>query len=330
MKAWGTGSLYRRSGGVWWIQYSYRGKVYRESSRSTVRANASKLLRKRQAEMAQGRLVGHEPERVTFNDLVALIQADYIQKQHRTWERVEHSIKHLRPVFERVPAVEITYDRVSRYITKRIAEHAARGTVHHEIAALSRMLKLAVLAGQLPVKPPLPTLKLDNVRKGFFSDEEVLLVLAQLPDWYAPAIEFAWRTGWRIGEVKGLTWSQVDFKAGTVRLEPGTTKNREGRLFPISASPALRALLRRCFTLSGWHWWLVSVFCVMRKQRKIQTLNGCGALDGKFLTNTLFVFEAFDLMTTRAAVLLNQRLTLGFQIRVVHVRRIGIGSFGRE
>src|SRR5207302_90298 len=76
MKAWGTGSLYRRSGGVWWIQYSYRGKVYRESSRSTVRAEATRLLRKRQSEMARGRLVGREPERVTFNDLVALIRAD--------------------------------------------------------------------------------------------------------------------------------------------------------------------------------------------------------------------------------------------------------------
>jgi integrase len=197
--------------------------------------------------MARGRLVGREPERVTFDDLVALIRADYVQKEHRTWERVEHSLKHLRPAFERVPALEISYDRVSRYITARLGEGAARGTVHHEIAAVSRMLKLAVLAGRLPLKPPLPTLKLDNVRKGFFSDEEVLRVLAQLPGWYAPPIEFAWRTGWRIGEVKGLTWSQVDFGAGTVRLEPGTTKNREGRLFPISASPALHALLQRQF-----------------------------------------------------------------------------------
>lgn len=244
MKAWGTGSIYKR-GGVWWVQYSYRGKVYRESSRSKVRADASRLLRKRQAEMARGRFVGREPEQVSFDDLIALIRADYVQKQHRTWERVEHSLKHLRPVFARVPAIEITYDRVLRYITARLAEGAARGTVHHEIAALGRMLKLAVLAGKLPAKPSLPTLRLDNVRTGFFSDEEVGRVLAQLPEWYAPAIEFAWRTGWRIGEVKGLTWAQVDFSSGTVRLEPGTTKNREGRLFPFAASPALRVLLQR-------------------------------------------------------------------------------------
>ena len=38
-----------------------------------------------------------------------------------------------------------------------------------------------------------------------------------------------------------LQWRQVDFAAGTVRLDPGTTKNGEGRVFPMTAE--LRALL---------------------------------------------------------------------------------------
>jgi len=40
-----------------------------------------------------------------------------------------------------------------------------------------------------------------------------------------------------------LTWAQVDWAGGFVRLEPGTTKNREGRAFPLM--PSLRALLER-------------------------------------------------------------------------------------
>jgi len=238
------GSLYRR-GKTWWVQYSFRGRLYRESSRSQVRIDAVRLLRMRQAEMSSGRLAAPDAEKVTFDDLVALIRADYVQKQNRTWDRVEHALKHLRPVFERMPAVAISYGDVSRYITARLDAGAARGTVHHEVAALGRMLKLAVLAGLLHVRVPLPVLKLDNVRKGFFTDDEARRVLKHLPDWYALPIEFAWRTGWRIGEVKALTWAQVDFAAGTVRLEPGTTKNREGRIFPFAASPMLAALLRK-------------------------------------------------------------------------------------
>jgi integrase len=38
-----------------------------------------------------------------------------------------------------------------------------------------------------------------------------------------------------------LQWRQVDFKAGEIRLEPETTKNRDGRVFPLTDD--LRSLL---------------------------------------------------------------------------------------
>jgi integrase len=54
-----------------------------------------------------------------------------------------------------------------------------------------------------------------------------------------PVVEFAYYTGWRIpSEVLRLTWAQVNFDAGVVRLEPRSTKNDEGRTFPFDALPA--------------------------------------------------------------------------------------------
>jgi integrase len=51
-------------------------------------------------------------------------------------------------------------------------------------------------------------------------------------------------TGWRSrSEVLPLKWAQVDLAGGFVRLEPGTTKNDEGRAFPLI--PELRTLLDR-------------------------------------------------------------------------------------
>jgi hypothetical protein len=35
--------------------------------------------------------------------------------------------------------------------------------------------------------------------------------------------------------VQTLEWRQADFAAGTVRLDPGQTKNGDGRLFPMTA-----------------------------------------------------------------------------------------------
>ena len=49
-------------------------------------------------------------------------------------------------------------------------------------------------------------------------------------------IEVANATGWRIAsEVLPLEWRQVDFDAGEIRLDVGTTKNGEGRTFPMTA-----------------------------------------------------------------------------------------------
>jgi integrase len=42
---------------------------------------------------------------------------------------------------------------------------------------------------------------------------------------------------WRIrAEILPLEWRQVDWTGRVVRLDPGTTKNREGRRFPFTAA----------------------------------------------------------------------------------------------
>jgi integrase len=56
-------------------------------------------------------------------------------------------------------------------------------------------------------------------------------------------VRFLYLTGWRAGEAMNLTWANVDLDAGVVRLEPGTTKNGEGREFPFAKHPALKTLL---------------------------------------------------------------------------------------
>ena len=46
-------------------------------------------------------------------------------------------------------------------------------------------------------------------------------------------------------EVLPIQWTRVDFNAGTVRLDPGTTKNDEGRVFPSKAFPELAEVFQR-------------------------------------------------------------------------------------
>jgi integrase len=142
--------------------------------------------------------------------------------------------------------VDIGTDRVSRYIGERQEAGAAPATVLQEIACLRRMFNLAVRAGKLASRPYIPTIRVQNVRTGFFEPDEFEAVHGRLPDYLQPPVEFMYLTGWRSNsEVLTLRWPQVDFEQGAVRLEPGTTKNLDGREFPFFALPQLETLLRR-------------------------------------------------------------------------------------
>jgi integrase len=58
-------------------------------------------------------------------------------------------------------------------------------------------------------------------------------------------VALAYETGWGIhGEVFPLEWRHIDFTGrGEVRLDPHSTKNDEGRVFPLTAK--MRAMLER-------------------------------------------------------------------------------------
>lgn len=121
-------------------------------------------------------------------------------------------------------------------------EGAANAGINRELSILRRAYTLAVQAGKLAAKPYIPMLLENNVRTGWFEEHQFEVVRERLPDYARPIVTFAYITGWRVrSEVLPLTWKLVDFHGGTVSLSPGTTKNREGRVFPFTAD--LRALL---------------------------------------------------------------------------------------
>ena len=119
---------------------------------------------------------------------------------------------------------------------------ASNATVNRELSMLRRAFTLAVESRKLNTRPHVPLLTENNVRTGFFELEQFNAVLKHLPEHVKPVARFAYITGWRANsEILPLQWRQVDFQAGTVTLDPGTTKNMEGRVFPMTAE--LRALL---------------------------------------------------------------------------------------
>ena len=123
----------------------------------------------------------------------------------------------------------ITTPDVRLFTSHRLDAGASNGEVNRELTLLKRAYSLAIQAGKLFAKPHIPLLYEDNIRTGFFEPHEDDAVLRHLPRDLAMLVRFLCITGWRIGEVLSLQWRQVDVDAGEVRLDPGTTKNRQGR-----------------------------------------------------------------------------------------------------
>lgn len=239
----GTGGVFQR-GAVFWVRYSYRGRKIRESSHSSQRADAVKLLRRRLGEMGTGRLVGPDAERTTFEELATMLLTDYTLNGRRSANRVHVALAHLRAFFTFARVPDVTSDRISAYIRCRQEAGAAPATIRYELACLRRSFTLAIQASRAAHRPHIPSVAVDNARKGFFEPADFEAVEQKLPESLRPFVRFLYLTGWRAGEAQGLTWGGVDFDAKVIRLEPGVTKNREGREFPFAAYPPLAELLR--------------------------------------------------------------------------------------
>ena len=236
----------RRQIETWNIQYSHRNRQYRESSGSTKRSDAVRLLKKRLSEIGAGKtIVGPQLERTTFEELCEILRDDYRMNGRKSTRRLETSIDRLEEFFTGYRAIDITTDVIRRYINHRLEEGRAASTIRNETNALRRAFRLAHEAGKVSYPPHFPKIDVNNVRTGFFEEPEFRRVVENLPHCVKPLAEFTYLTGWRLGEVLPLRWQQVDFHAGVIRLEVGSTKNNDGRVLPFRALPKLAEVLER-------------------------------------------------------------------------------------
>jgi integrase len=211
------GRIFKR-GSIYWIAYYFRGKEHRECSRSDNENQARKLLKKRIGEVANGNLIGPSEERMSFEDLAKMLITDYEINGKRSLESVRLSIRHLRKFFGLDRAVDITADRVAKYVRERQREGAANGSINRELAALKRAFTLATRAGRLGSAPYIPLLL--ALRDG-------------LPEYLKDPVTFLYLSGWRVSEMRTLEWRDVDLPGRELCLRPEVSKNKDGRPLPL-------------------------------------------------------------------------------------------------
>jgi integrase len=244
----GQGRIYER-GGVFWIEYWYRGRQYRESSGSADPKKAEGLLKQRRDEIGADRLalkpfVGPRQERVTVEDLLKGLEHDYEIQARRSLPQLRAHLKHVRAFFRDGRALAVTADRLRDYVKARQDAGAASATINRELEGLQRAFALAVEVGTLMLAPRFPALAERNARQGFFECPEFEAVLAHLIDSdLRDFLEWCFWTGMRPGEIRALDWPTLDRETWTLRLHAKDAKTGYGRMIPLTGP--LRAIIER-------------------------------------------------------------------------------------
>jgi integrase len=253
----GDGRIFQR-GGSWWIQFQAQGQQHREPARivtddgierpARTDVEARRALKARRRDVLSGRIVGR-PDRVTVGELLDDYERHRENRGIKSLRTLKAHIKPVRAFFGTWRAVEVTSAAIERYQRERLAAGRARATVNRELEALGAAYRTAakVTPPKVDVRhiPSVPRLAEQNARTGFFTQAEVLALLAQLPAHYADPTEWAFRTGMRRGELVRLTWQMLDVSAEpwVLRIPATITKNSTPRSFGFDGEA--RAIIER-------------------------------------------------------------------------------------
>jgi integrase len=245
----GTGRIFLpRGSSVWWLQYYQNGVKQRESAETSDRKEALEQLKLRIAELTTGAVTGLTPKKTRILELAEDFIRDYKINGKTSLDDAEARWRlYLEPFFGRMKASQVTSVLLNKYVDKRQEAGAANGSINRELAALKRMFNLGHEA--TPPKifyiPHFPTLAENNVRQGFLEDAQYQKLLEScLEIWFQAIVEVGATYGWRIGELLKLRVNQINLANWTIRLHPGTTKNKEGR--EVKMTEMVHKLLELC------------------------------------------------------------------------------------
>jgi len=231
-----TRGIYKR-GNVYWLRYAGPdGKIVFESSGSTKFRDAEGLLLKRKQTIKEGKL----PEtrsmpNYSLNDLAEKYVA-WMQGRHRSEDTKRYRINQILTYFGNPLLRNFNTQVAEQYQTELMNKGLKPASVNKNIGILKAMFTKAVewnMVGEEALKRirKVKQLPENNKRLNYLTKDQCETLIDACDSHLKPIVIMAIHTGMRRGEILSLTWDQVDFANGFIRLE--ITKNGERRQIPV-------------------------------------------------------------------------------------------------
>lgn len=252
-----TGLYRRKDSPYWWVDAVLPdGRRVCKSTRLRELHEAEEFLIRLKAEAYDAVRTGLPATR-RWQEAVVRYLSEVLDKRTVDMDRLH--LRQLDPFMREKRLHEINMDVLWSFIhARREQDGVANSTINRALEVVRRILNLAHHEWGWPNRVPrIRMLKEPKRRIRFLTREDASRLFEALPEHLRPVVRFALATGCRMGEILHLEWNRVDFGRRVAWLDPGTTKNGEGRGIPLNndAVLALREVQgsspRWCFTYQG-------------------------------------------------------------------------------
>ena len=253
---------------VWWMCYKLlSGEYVRVSTDSKNKKTAETIYAKQRVAIAENRYLDIKKESdISFRDFGRLYLERHSKPNKKSWKSGdEYGLKRLNRFFGDKILCKMTQAEIEEYIAIRRSTKAKRipkdgeahyilpATINRELACLKTLFAKAVDWGYAKCNPcaRVKMLKEDNRRTRFLTLDEMERLLQAATPGLRDALVVLIHTGMRMGEMRRLRWTDLDFDSGLVKLS--NTKNGKTRFIPMNEA-VKQVLLRRRLAKESQTW----------------------------------------------------------------------------
>ncbi len=217
----------------WWVDFRHDHVRLRKRSPDNSRAGAAayEALLRRKLVLGEPLVLSLADRPKAFRDAAWEWFETYVKNNNKYSDVVgkRYTLRsRLIPFFGDLPVDKIETHHVESYKAQRRNEGLQNITINNHLSVLSGSLRHAQDRYDFPKLPKIKFLKLPPPRTDFLTPEEADRVLANTSGLWRDVFVMALKTGLRFGELKALSWADVNWANSSVTVRQAWSMTKKG------------------------------------------------------------------------------------------------------